>query len=182
MNTDALPLSRPIDVSGLAVGDVPKTVSIDAGADERAALAALLDLDAVAELTGAVTVTAQGGGRYVMEGHLRAVVHPVCVVTLEAFEQVVEDAFERHYATDIDESDAPTGVEVELSHDDADDPDPVVGGVIDAGAAVAEELALRLDAYPRKPGIAFESPVDGDADADTTSPFAKLAALKDHRS
>ena len=40
--------------------------------------------------------------------------------------------------------------------EDADIPDPIVGGRIDFGVLTAEFLALGLDPYPRKPGMAFE--------------------------
>ena len=46
--------------------------------------------------------------------------------------------------------------------EDADIPDPLVGGRIDFGALTAEFLALGLDPYPRKPGIAFEPVVAGE--------------------
>ena len=42
--------------------------------------------------------------------------------------------------------------------DGEDAPDPIVDGKIDLGALAAEFLALGLDPYPRKPGVAFAPP------------------------
>ncbi len=50
-----------------------------------------------------------------------------------------------------------------------------MNGRIDFGALTAEFLALGLDPYPRKPGVAFE-PVSA---GEEPLPFADLAALKD---
>jgi hypothetical protein len=54
---------------------------------------------------------------------------------------------------------------------DPDEPDEIVDGRIDLGALASEFLTLALDPYPRKPGAAFEPPVDPDDDG---SPFSGL--------
>ena len=40
------------------------------------------------------------------------------------------------------------------------DPEPLIGGVVDLGALATEFLILGLDPYPRKPGAVFEPPQD----------------------
>ncbi len=40
------------------------------------------------------------------------------------------------------------------------DPEPLIGGVVDLGALATEFLILGLDPYPRKPGAVFEPPPD----------------------
>ena len=58
-------------------------------------------------------------------------------------------------------------------------PDVVIGGQIDLGDIVIEQIALKLDDYPRKPGevFCFESEFDED-DESANNPFAALAKLK----
>jgi len=66
----------------------------------------------------------------------------------------------------------------QLAGTDAEDvevPDPLIGGRIDFGALTAEFLALGLDPYPRKPGIAFEPVVVGE----DAGPFDALRRLRD---
>lgn len=54
------------------------------------------------------------------------------------------------------------------------DPEPLLGGVVDLGALATEFLILGLDPYPRKSGAVFEAPPDRKPE---DSPFAALAKL-----
>jgi len=66
--------------------------------------------------------------------------------------------------------------ELELEPESLDGPDeiPYTGGLIDLGAALAEQLALSLPPYPRKPGA--ELPPE--ARDDSANPFAALSRLR----
>ena len=55
-------------------------------------------------------------------------------------------------------------------------PDVIVDGKIDLGALTAEALALALDPYPKKPGVAFVDVMEPEDLSE--SPFAALARLK----
>ena len=55
-----------------------------------------------------------------------------------------------------------------------DDPEPLIGGIVDLGALATEFLILGLDPYPRKPDAVFEPPQDRHAGS---GPFAALAKL-----
>ena len=55
------------------------------------------------------------------------------------------------------------------------DPEPLIGGVVDLGALATEFLILGLDPYPRKAGAVFQPPAQAQPDE---SPFAALAKLK----
>ena len=52
------------------------------------------------------------------------------------------------------------------------EPEALVGGVIDLGVVATEFLILGLDPYPRKPDAVFEAPQDLKPDG---GPFAALA-------
>ena len=95
-----------------------------------------------------------------------------CVVTLEPFEAEVAEPVELRFA-DLPEAALDGGEPrvVEVAEEDA--PDPIVSGRIDLGALTAEFLALGLDPYPRKPGVAFDAPGET-----RESPFAALGRLR----
>jgi uncharacterized metal-binding protein YceD (DUF177 family) len=184
--------SRIIDVSAIEAGGM--ATEIEADADERARLASRFGLLGVKKLTADVRLTPEEGGRLVrLAGTLTADVVQTCVVTLEALHNHLEATIERHYATVPSAiADEPVSEEEHLDQDDGDPPDTAIDGRIDVGEAVAEELALSLDPFPRKPGITFQNYAVGEASSETAAegekarnsglvagPFAALAKLRD---
>ena len=67
-----------------------------------------------------------------------------CVVSLDDFETTLEEDFRVRFV--------PAGTETDNPDPEAEDEIPFAGTVIDLGEAAAEQLALSLDPYPRKPG------------------------------
>ena len=58
-------------------------------------------------------------------------------------------------------------------------PEVVIGGKIDLGDIAIEQIALRLDDYPRKEGEEFSFISEFDEEDDVkNNPFAVLAKLK----
>ena len=105
---------------------------------------------------------------------LRATVTQACVVTLEEFDNQVEEPISLRFAPTEEIADDPDGL-VDIEGDDP--PDPLVNGAVDLADIVGEFLALAVDPYPRKPGAVFQLPAEPPAGAD--SPFAALEKLKD---
>ena len=154
---------------------------------EREALARRFRIPAVLSLSADLRVFPDPvlAGHYRLTGQLAAEVEQTCVVSLAPVRQQVAESVQRLFAppevvekaaavqTDDDE-------EAEWLDPDADDPpDPLVNGGIDAGAVVAEVLALALDPYPRKPGAGLPEGYRPDDDGGAkVSPFAVLAKLK----
>ncbi len=176
--------SRSVDVSRL--GDDSLTLAITAEPTERAQLAQAFDLVDLAAFAAEVTLARISGTAQVrLTGRLKATVTQTCVVSLDPVESTVESTFERIYdpaAVVVAEPAAGRGdddLEDELGFDleAGDPPDPLVGDRIDVGAAVAEELALSLDPYPRKPGATIPEAF-GPEDPVKTSPFAVLRQLR----
>lgn len=165
MTVETLPLTRLVPVDRLpAKGE---RVRIEASEAEREALARAFGLPAVHALVGRFEL--EGGGKRVgVTGTVEGRVTRTCVVTLEPFEQDVHETVEVDFAP----ATAPVD-EAEAEARKLDPPDEIVDGKIDLGALTAEFLALGLDPYPKKPGVAFEPIVDSDAQ----SPFAKLKGL-----
>jgi len=171
--TDAPPFSRPVRVDALPAGGLAQTIEADEA--ERAALARLDGLPAIASLNANFTVRRSGRGGVRVTGDVHAEVTQVCVVSLEPFAATVDEPVDVRYAPaepPASRRDADEGETVDF--DDEDPPDPIVDGKIDLGALAAEFFALGLDPYPRKPGVAFDAPAPEDG-GDT--PFADLEKL-----
>ena len=177
--TDAPPFSRRVRVDALPADGLTQT--IEANPDERAALAALNRLPAIARLSASFTLRRSGRGGARATGEVHAEVTQLCVVSLEPFVATVDEPIDVRFAP----AEAAEAAR-RMKEDDAalvvvggeDPPDPIVDGRIDLGAVAAEFFALCLDPYPRKPGVAFAAPAPPDGEP---SPFAALAKLKKKR-
>jgi hypothetical protein len=155
------------------IGTTPVERRIEAEAAERAALAAIFGLPAIASLGGDFTLASTGG---VIEATLAltARVTQICVISLEPFEaKIGETARLRFIPAAALREDSEIAV---VDPESLEGPDelPYAGDVIDLGAVLAEQLALALDPYPRKPGAKLP-PGASSGDA---NPFAVLAARK----
>ena len=170
--------SRRIPVD--RIGSKPSVHEITATRDECAALAKRFDLLSLQDLAGVVTLERVDAGRSVrLTAQFRANVVQSCVVTLEPVAAEVADAFAMVYAPGKGSANA-----VDI------DPDPQAAAIeplpaeaIDIGEAVAQQLALSIDPYPRAPRARLDAvwrgTEAGEAVAKRPSgPFAALAALK----
>ncbi len=170
--------SHAVAVESLEDGET--VIDIGADADERAALARRFGLLALDSLTAKVGLTSVDGGLVRVHGTLAAKVTQACVVTLEPVMTRVEGSFERLYGAG-----APEEAGGPITDADAEEsPEPFTHGAVDVGEAVAEQLALELDPFPRAPGAAFDgfsngSKSVGDDDTGDAGPFAVLARLKE---
>ncbi len=170
---------RPVALTDLAGGEI----RITAKTDERTALARRLGLVALDSLDATVRLDVKEGGDVVrLRGTLRADVTQACVVTLAPVRSLVEAPFERQYAPV--EGPAPK-VPGDIEPDGEDPPEPLAGDTVDLGEAVAEQLALEIEPFPRNPDAAFGGYVSGPAGAEDAEgranppgPFAALAAIK----
>ena len=177
--TDAPPFSRKVRVDALPADGLIQT--IEASPEERAALAALNRLPAIASLAATFAVRRSGRSGARVTGEVHAEITQVCVVSLEPFAATLDEPVDVRFAPAeaaetarrVREDDAEM---VEVGGEDP--PDPMVDGRIDLGALAAEFFALGLDPYPRKPGVAFDPP---EPQGGQDSPFAALAEPKKKR-
>jgi uncharacterized metal-binding protein YceD (DUF177 family) len=162
-----------------ALSAEPLTVEIEAGPEEREALARRFGLPGVGALTAQAELKRSGESASAV-GTLRAKVVQSCVASGEPVEAEVMEEFR------VDFRPAPADPkpddEIELGEGELD----VVfyeGGAIDLGEAVAQSLLLGLDPYPRSPAAEAalrDAGVKSEKEARIeSSPFAALAALKD---
>jgi uncharacterized metal-binding protein YceD (DUF177 family) len=153
-------LHRPV-----AVDRLPPSFAVHASPQECTALAVRLNILAVHSLICHFTLRRQGA-IVTAEGILAADVVQTCVVSLDAVDQHIDERFIIRFVPDGRE---PTD-------DDPEAPDeiPYQGSIIDLGEAAAEQLALALDPYPRRPDAELDpSAIDADHSA-----FGSLSALR----
>lgn len=167
--------SRIIDVAALGAGEVVR--EIDATAEERAALARRLGLNAIAALAATVRIRQRGRRLVEVTGSFAADLEQTCVVSLEPVPAHITRSFRQLYSPDAEE---PTGeVVIRPDEDEEDVPEPLIADRIDIGEAVVQQLAVALDPYPRKPGARIPPEYSGTGDDDGRSgPFAALARLR----
>jgi hypothetical protein len=133
--------SRPIDVTRLGAGET--VYDIAANETERAALAKRFDLVSLEKLAARVTLRRLAGGLVRLTASLAADLVQTDVVTLDPVPARVDDDFSLLFGSDTDDV-AALDPEAELV-------EPLIDGHIDIGEAVAQQLSLVMDPYPRAP-------------------------------
>jgi uncharacterized metal-binding protein YceD (DUF177 family) len=156
--------SRPILLA--RIPESGREERLRASPAECAALAKRFAIEAVDRLEATLLLRHEPGGAVTVTGRLTADVVQACVVSLEPVEQRIDEPVDLRLLPP----------EAELS-DDPEGPDeiPIEGDTVDLGEAIAEQLALSLDPYPRAEGAVL--PEAGEADG-ASGPFGALAALR----
>ena len=174
--------SRLVPVDRL--GEAEITEEISAGPGERAALARRFGLLSLDRLSATLRLERAGARNLVrIAGRLAAEVTQACVVTLEPVSARLEKDFTLLYDLDAaahGEDEAGGAREVTIEAEAEEPPEPVGPHGIDLGEALAQQLAIALDPYPRAPGAALpEAPRAGAGGARAAEgPFAALESLK----
>ena len=152
------------------IKEAPQEYVVVADEAFRTELAALYALDGISLLRGEFVLQHERGGVIAAQLRMQARVTQVCVVSLEPFEAKIEEQCALRF---VPAKLLPEAESTELDAETLEDPDeiPYAGDVIDLGAALAEQLALALDPYPRKPGA--ELPPEFSAEPETPFSFLK---------
>jgi uncharacterized metal-binding protein YceD (DUF177 family) len=137
----AVEFSRPVEMARL--GAAPIAYDIAASPAERAALARRFGLLSLDRFEAHVTLHRVAGNMVRMEATLAADLVQTDVVTLDPVPSQVADAFALLFAAEASDARA-LDPEAELV-------EPMVDGRIDIGEAVAQQLSLAIDPYPRSP-------------------------------
>ncbi len=164
---------RVVDCDGL--GPAPARHDIEADAGEREALARRFGLERLDGLAAKVSLKRTGDRRIAVDGSFLADLAQTCIVSLEPVPELIEESFSLVYA-----SEEGTGaVDLAYTLDDNDWPEPLLDGKIDIGEAVAQQLALALEPYPRALGAMYQNQgIEGPASEAEVSPFTVLADIK----
>ncbi len=167
--SDTVEFSRPVEIHRL--GDSELVHKISATAEELTALARRFDILAIDRLEAKVTLRRMRAGLK-LAGRLDADVVQACVATTEPVPATVSHDFTVIYG-DITES-----ADVEIGLDDNDPVEPMPEGPLDIGEAVAQELALALDPYPRAAAAVVDQRwIEPESGAKRANPFAALSKL-----
>jgi uncharacterized metal-binding protein YceD (DUF177 family) len=156
--------SRPVPID--SIGPAPSETCVEAAEHEREALAGRLGLPALTSLKAAFALHREDSGPVVLaHAVLDASVVQTCAVSLDEFEARITEDFTVRFV--------PAGSETDTLDPDAPDEIPYQGGAIDLGEATAEQLALALDPFARKPDAVFESETEP-----AVKPFTALQSLR----
>lgn len=171
----------------VAVRDVPNDgleIVFEAKPAEREALARRFDLVGLDLLRGEAVLRPWRKVGLTLHGRFEARLVQKCVVTLEPVESRIEESFTLRFlpAEMLEEqADAPGSErEIIIDAESEEPPEAIENGRVDVGEAIAEQLALAIDPYPRKPDIAFEAAaaLAGEEAQARENPFAALEKLK----
>jgi Large ribosomal RNA subunit accumulation protein YceD len=160
--TEASEFSRPVEISRLPAASTAMTV--EASGAECAALARRFSLLALERLAADLKLEWIAAHLIRLEATLSADIVQECVVTLEPVRSHIEDRFVLLYGAAAEAREVLLNEEEEVF-------EPIVDGRIDLGEAVAQQLSLAIDPFPRAPGAI---PPSGPGEP-IASPFAALA-------
>jgi uncharacterized metal-binding protein YceD (DUF177 family) len=165
MPAEARPeFSRPLALG--RVGPEGRREVLEADAAEREALARRFGIPSIERFRAELVLRPEPGGAVCAEGRLEAELVQSCVVTLEPVPQHVEEPVALRFL--------PGGQEPGEGPEDIDEVE-TVNGTADLGEALAEQLALALDPYPRAPGATLPE----EATDTSVNPLAALGRLRD---
>jgi uncharacterized metal-binding protein YceD (DUF177 family) len=166
--------SRPVAAD--TIGPQRQIHEISANAEERRRLAERFELLSLDRLDARLELRRHAGDVIRLTGHFSADLVQSCVVSLVPVPAHLEGDFEASYSAAAREA-----REVELDPLAEDAPEPLVGGAVDLGEAVAQQLAISLDPYPRAPDATLPASASNAAEEGESGkrrPFAALAAIK----
>ena len=143
-----------------------QSLNLVAGPEERAALAARLDLLALHVLEAELRLQPGPDGAILVHGTMRAELDQACGITFAPVRQSVSEAVAWRLL--------PEGIEPTDGEDDPDDIE-TEQNVADLGEALAQQLSLSIDPYPRALGAEMPTDLGGDA---AQGGFAALSKLK----
>ena len=147
-------------------GGVKRTLEPDAAA--RARIARSLDLASLDAFVAEMQLVPSPGG-WRLSGRVKASLAQTCGITLEPLPVEIDAPVTVNLAEAVEEE----SDEIVITMDD-ESPDLIEEGQVDLGQYAVEQLALRLDPFPRKPGAEFVQPPE----PAEISPFAVLKQLR----
>jgi uncharacterized metal-binding protein YceD (DUF177 family) len=169
--------SRP--VSTTKISSTALTYRISPTEAERAALAQRFGLVSLDRLEAEVRLR-RVAGDFRLEADISADLVQSCIVTLEPVPASIAESFTLVYRPGIDEDEADR---LALENPEDEIIEPVIGESIDIGEAVAQQLSVAMDPYPRVSGAQsasaeIEIGEAPDAPIARHNPFDVLATLK----
>jgi len=143
---------------------------LEATPQECAALAKRFGIESLRHFSARFTRKPYPGGGMLLDGRLKAEAVQLCVVSLEPVTEHLDKPFTLVVlppeAAPSEDPDGPDEIEADAT------------GHFDLGEALAEELSLSLNPYPRAAGAHLPEGLQEVDEEAPRNPFAKLAALR----
>jgi uncharacterized metal-binding protein YceD (DUF177 family) len=180
-NDQAPEFSRPISTAKLS--KTPATYPIVATEAERAALAQRFGLVSLDRLEAEVRLC-RAGGDVRLEAEFSADLVQACIVTLEPVPAQIAEDFVLIFRPGIDDDEADR---LALENPEDEIIEPLMAESVDIGEAVAQQLSVAMDPYPRVSGaqsagadLEFGGTEDAPPEGSKArrNPFDVLATLK----
>lgn len=167
------PFHRPQTLSALP--DAGLDVTIEAKPAEMPGLADFLDVESVFFVRAVLHLVRWRREGVRVTGTIIAHLRQSCVVTLEPVDANLNLTLDRKFLPNAMLARDADPHEHVINPNGEDPPDPLPHS-LDLGEMVAEELALNVDPYPRRPGVEVDEPVEI-APIGPESPFGALKDL-----
>ncbi len=132
---------------------------------ECAKIAGRFDIPQVKSLSAKVSAD-WDGDLIRVTGRIQADMRRQCVISLEMFEEKMEEDFEALFAEEV---------HVSKNGEMIDDVEPVTRGRLDIFAIVAEQVGLLLNPFPKKPDVSGD--YTEEEQNESAHPFANLKNL-----
>jgi uncharacterized metal-binding protein YceD (DUF177 family) len=149
-----------------AGGGVKRILEPDEAA--RARIAKALDLASLDSFVAEMALAPSPGG-WRLSGRVKASLAQTCGITLEPLPVEIDAPFVVNLTEAVEED----SEEIVITLED-ESPDLIEDGQVNLGQYAVEQLALRLDPFPRKPGAEFVQPPE----PAEISPFEVLKQLR----
>lgn len=160
------------------VSSNPITVTLEADAQERTALAQRWDVEKVNSVRAELALTRWKRDGVRIKGHVQADIEQNCVVTLEPVASHIEEPVEALFVPEgskLARITTDDSGEMIIEAEGPDVPETYSGDSIDVGAVCEEFIVLAIDPYPRKEGAVLDTAEETDDEESTApSPFAGL--------
>ena len=158
-------------------------IDLNPTAQELRALGLRLGVEALEHLEGQVSLKFVDDDDVLLHARFNARVKQTCSVTLKPLENDISCDFTSTYSKEPDPNWGHDEEEFADIDEDIEPAEEIVDGKIDVGEAVAEQLALEIDPFPRVKDATFEGfstdPQGLEAqEEEKKNPFAVLAKLK----
>lgn len=165
--------SRPVEVGKIPARGME--MSITANAKECTALARRLGVLELRSLAAGLELQHAESGMIAATGEFTAEAVQQCVVTLEPVPVRIRARLNGLF---VPENSLPAEDDrAEITDILAEEPEPIVNGMIDLGELAVQHLALALDPYPRKPGAAVDFQPPSEEAERHQNPFSGLEKL-----